>query len=297
MPSAGDWNGLTVSLPQYIEIETSSYCNRQCDWCPNGVIGARNTQQLMPWDLLERIIQELKHDGYTGWLALHNFNEPLANPRLVSELDLVHDQLPACRPSIFSNGDFLSACSVNALADLGVVYLRVTLYPDRMADDPMAGDASRIGRWLRDRGMTGLCKWERRPARQGPAAVGSVGEMDIEVITPDIARYNWRGGTVPLASKADRTKPCRMTSHSASIDYRGRLKMCCNVYPEAAGHASYIVGSLSHQTFRALWLSPAMTLFRSAHLAADWSMSSICRRCNHELPDEDAQPGAPSRPR
>src|SRR5450755_626653 len=39
----------------YAEVETSRYCNRTCEWCPNGHSGARRDQQLMPWPLLEKV--------------------------------------------------------------------------------------------------------------------------------------------------------------------------------------------------------------------------------------------------
>lgn len=273
-----------MNLPDYIEIETSRYCNRQCRWCPNGTTATRQTQQLMPWELFEQIIQELKCRNYRGWLALHNFNEPLANPRLTAELSLIRDQVPACKPSIFSNGDFLDKRWVRTLADLRVAYLRITLYPPSLHTKTISGDEPRLDRWLRDRDLLEMCNWEQGRARQGSAAVGMIPPMTVEVIAPDTSRYNWRGGTVPWPSETDRREPCHMSSHSASIDYQGRLKMCCNVYPEASAHAAYLIGSLNEQSFEALWSSSQMDFFRKAHLAADWSLSPICVRCNQKLP-------------
>jgi hypothetical protein len=108
--------------------------------------------------------------------------------------------------------------------------------------------------------------------------------MAIEVILPDLSRYNYRGDTVPFGSAKHRLDPCIMASHSASIDFRGRLKMCCNVYPEFQQHLPYLIGSLDQNSLEELWNSAKMTRFRQAHALADWSLSPICTRCTQRLP-------------
>jgi len=81
--------GAPVGLPRYVEVETSRRCNRSCAWCPNGEHTVRRRQELMDWTLFRRIVDELGALDYGGWLAFHNYNEPLANPRLHAELGLL----------------------------------------------------------------------------------------------------------------------------------------------------------------------------------------------------------------
>ncbi|MPZ79468.1 MAG: hypothetical protein GEV28_03340 [Actinophytocola sp.] len=68
-----------------------------------------------------------------------------------------------------------------------------------------------------------------------------MGEANIEVIGPNIlGTYNNRGGTVtglPLLA-TQRQEPCWMTATSASVDFRGRMKMCCCVYVDDPAHAA-----------------------------------------------------------
>jgi hypothetical protein len=77
--------GAPVGLPRCVEVETSRRCNRSCTWCPNGEHTERRRQELMDWTLFRRIVDELGTLRYGGWLAFHNYHEPLLNRRLMPE--------------------------------------------------------------------------------------------------------------------------------------------------------------------------------------------------------------------
>jgi hypothetical protein len=271
---------------RYVEVETARYCNRTCPWCPNGHSGARRTQQLLPWPLLVKVTAELGDVRFAGFFALHNYNEPLANPRLHAELDLLRAAAPQARPAIYTNGDLLKRDSLERLLAAGVKYLRVTRYPHR-ADVPPTEEALR--RWLRQAGLDECFPWVFGAARQGIAARwrDEAAGVLVEVIGPSIGTYNDRGGTalVPVQAQS-RTEPCRMTETSLSVDYRGLVKMCCNVIPDSApGHQRYVVGSVASATLAELWNSPAMAGWRTRHAVADWSASPACRSCVQALPE------------
>jgi hypothetical protein len=239
----------------------------------------------MDWGLFADLLAELRGLGFAGWLAFHNYNEPLINPRLGEELAAVASVLPGARPAIFTKGDVLTASKLAGLVGAGVRYVRVTLYP-RHAD---ASPSDEQIRGFLDRADVAGMPWEWRAVRQGRSAVCEEAGCRIEVISPDIGgTYNARAGsvtTLPLAV-AGRTEPCLMTATSASIDHRGRLKMCCCVYPEpGVGHDGYVIGSLTDRTFADLWGSAQMRQYRAAHAVADWSLSPACAGCRQPLPE------------
>jgi len=274
-----------MELPRYVELETSRRCNRTCAWCPNGEHSARRVQQLMDWNLFTRIIQQLAALDYRGYLAFHNYNEPLLSRRIVDEIRHVKAAMPQAKPAIFTNGDVLDASLFHRLLDAGVAYLRVTRYP-RQADTPPAYQA--ITGWLRRKGLADAVPWTFGQVRQGLAATYKAEAVEIEVIAPQILRaYNNRGGsvtTLPLLAEP-RSDPCFMTATSAVIDYRGQMKMCCCVYPEMSGQAQYIAGDLATETFAALWSGTQMNAWRAAHAHADWSLSPACANCRQPLPE------------
>jgi len=271
---------------RYVEVETARYCNRTCGWCPNGQSGARRSQELLAWSLFGKVVTELGAARFAGVVALHNYNEPLANPRLHDELDLLHTAAPLARPAIYTNGDLLKRDGLERLLSAGVKYVRVTRYPHG-ADIPPTEEALR--RWPHQARLDEAYSWVFGPVRQGLGAWwrDDASGVLIEVIGPSIVTYNDRGGTalVPVESQP-RTEPCRMTETSLSIDYRGLVKMCCNVIPDsAASHQRYVVGSVTEATLDELWNSPAMTGWRARHAVADWSDSPACQTCMQVLPE------------
>jgi len=271
-------------LPKYTEIETSRKCNRTCTWCPNGEHSVRREQQLMDWGIYQDLTIQLGEAGYTGWLAFHNYNEPLLNPRLPKEIRQAREAAPFARPAIFTNGDALNREMLAELTEAGVCSIRVTRYP-HTAETPPSYEA--IQTYLEKVGLAGLI-FEYSPVRQGLGAQTEVGGVRLEVISPAItATYNTRGGsvtTLPLLAKA-RTAPCLMTATSLVVDYLGQVKMCCCVYPEAAEHSGYVLGSVREQRLLELWNSGAMNAYRQAHAAADWSLSPACASCTQPLPE------------
>jgi radical SAM protein with 4Fe4S-binding SPASM domain len=281
----GDPERRLASL-RYVEIETSRRCNRRCSWCPNGHTLARDVQQLMPWQMLESVAAELGKAGFSGYLALHNYNEPLANPRLDRELRLLHDVVPKARLAIYTNGDLLKRDRLESLLAAGVKYVRVTRYPYRAHVVPTEGA---LEKWLAQSGLTGTPGWQIGPVRQGLAARWEDKEKGVlvEVIRPDVSTYNDRGGTATVPAPARlRTQPCDMTRTSLSIDYRGSVKMCCNVIPDSVpDHEQYVVGSVADTSVADLWNSDAMVEWRKLHADANWSHSSACSTCVQALPE------------
>jgi hypothetical protein len=275
-----------LSALRYVEVETSRFCNRRCSWCPNGPSGARRVQELMQWTLFDKIVTELGSLNYSGFFAFHNFNEPLANPRLFEEIARLRQAIPEAKPAIYTNGDLLNSGGLHRMLGLGVAYVRVTRYPHRATVAPRY-DA--LHRFLGQAGIAEEYEWRFESVRQGLAAIWedrSAG-VKVEVIRPSIVTYNDRGGTaiVPHADSL-RTAPCLMTTTSASIDFRGALKMCCNVIPDTADdHEQYVVGNVSESTLTELWTGARMDDWRARHSVADWQKSPACRTCVQALPE------------
>jgi len=272
---------VSLGALRYIEIETSRLCNRVCPWCPNSTTGSRREQELLPWPLLERAVTALGEAEYEGWVALHNYNEPLANPRLGEEIALVRARAPRARISIVTNGDYLSPGRCHELEAAGVSYLRVTRYPARDGEAPSAATTAR---WLHGSGLAALGGWQPRfAAGSGDHVVTTtVGIMSIDVISPDVSGYNSRGGLLPEWN-GTRAAPCEWTTYYAAIDYRGRVKMCCNIYSDAPEHSGYIVGSLADAALGELLASPRLGDWSRRHLQADWSQSPVCATCRHRF--------------
>lgn len=266
-------------IPNYVEIETSSLCNRRCRWCPNSVMMDRGEQCLLPWPLYERAVESLGSWEYSGWLALHNYNEPLANPRLLEELGYARRLLRNAKLAIYTNGDLLTERLFDDLASSGVAQIRITVYPD--AEDEGECSHSALWSWMDRKSFMRKCGWDETRVRQGAALTSREG-LEVLIISPCIDIYYDRGGLLPFLSIENRDKPCRLTSSSLSVDYLGNIKMCCNVLSGYPAHETYIMGNIRNDDLVAVWNSSQFEAMRRRHLKSDWSMSEICRSCRQE---------------
>lgn len=269
-----------IDLPKYVEIETSRFCNRLCAWCPNSVLLNRRYQELMRWDYLKMALMSLSRHDYSGWLAFHNYNEPLANPRLVSEIELAVELLPKSSPAIYTNGDLLTETLFAQLLTAGVRQIRITIYPKR--NDPTHRGHRRLWSWIRRRSFLADLPWEEGTAKQG-AVLRHVGDLEIIVINPEIDGYYDRGGTIAWLSSSRQNAPCFLTSHSLSVDFAGNVKMCCNVVSGNEAHTQYVIGNIAATDLVALWNSPQFADIRSRHRVSDWSKSPICGTCTQHI--------------
>ena len=66
-----------------IEIETFSYCNRKCWFCPNAVIDRITTNNIMPEEVYLDLISQLQEINYSGELTYSRYNEPLSQRELI----------------------------------------------------------------------------------------------------------------------------------------------------------------------------------------------------------------------
>lgn len=269
-----------MNLPRYIEVETSRFCNRRCVWCPNHISAERGVQELMEWATFRAIIQSLARRDYGGWLAFHNYNEPLANPRITDEVAFAREHLARAGLTVFTNGDYLTAELFGGLAAAGLTQMRVTLYPRYGHDSTPSHE--RLWRWLDERAFLRGTEWSEAVLRQGPALVTEK-PVAIELISPDVSRYYDRGGTLPALSLASRATPCHLTSHSLSIDYRGDVKMCCNIVTGHAGHEPYFLGNVREHDPVEIWESPRFAEIRRLHRRAQWSATPVCATCRQEI--------------
>ncbi len=114
----------------HIDIETTTYCNRRCSYCPNSVFerGLRKNKHLMAPVLFRKIVDELVDIGFKGILCPFLYGEPLTDSRLISFMQYAHARLPGSQLAIFTNGDFLTPTLLEQLYAAGVRDYSITLH-------------------------------------------------------------------------------------------------------------------------------------------------------------------------
>ena len=260
-------------LPKFIELETSTQCNRACSWCPNSQYDRGEKQEYMEEDLFKKIVDDLSGSLYSGQIALHNFNEPLLDENLFRNIEIIRDQLINACLVLFSNGDFLDCKKMEELEKAGVKVLIIALHDMIGKDDYF----KRIDRFMQKLGI----EKELVDSSDAFGAKFKTSHEGMEIIfyIPFVAMLTSRGGIIKKFDLLNKNSFCYLPFSSCAIDYEGNLKICCEVYPANTVHREEgVVGSLKDNTFLELWFSNEFNAFRKSILEC-LNKNIICSHC------------------
>ncbi len=255
-----------MMMPNFIEIETSTYCNRRCSFCPNSIYDRGIKQGLIDKHLFKKIVLDLKLADYEGVIALHNYNEPLFDPFLYEHLNILSDNLPNSKKIILTNGDILTREKLTSLNSLGVNLVRIALY------SAVQSPIEAIIKHARNLGLNA------QPVITDDGIISNIkfNEMDVSYLIPNRELFTSRGG---LLEKKISSEHCYLPLISTAIDVEGNMKICCEIYSTNETHQKHgIIGNLRNESFLDLWFSTKYNQLRADLLKND-RKNKICRIC------------------
>lgn len=261
-------------LPAFIELETSTRCNRSCSWCPNSRYERGKEQKYIKHGLFDKIIDDLAALSYRGELALHNYNEPLLDEHLFEHISAIRQRLGKALLTIFTNGDYLDQIMLRQLEQSGVQTLIISLH-DLVGRENIHEIIQQLEQKLGvdERGIY-------ESDHVGVKLVTHYKGMKLVYYIPYQHMLTSRGGII----KKYNTKPggdrsCYLPFSSCAIDYQGNMKICCEVYLPNAVHRKHgIIGNLSEHSFAELWFSDEFNAFRQRILAC-LNTNTLCSHC------------------
>jgi MoaA/NifB/PqqE/SkfB family radical SAM enzyme len=230
---------------ELIEIETTSYCNRVCSFCPNGFIDRLSEKNTMPEATWDAILSGLNEVDYSGALVWSRYSEPLSERRILERIKQVRSVAPSARICINSNGDFLDAGYLVELEHAGLHRLWVDVY---FPDDDLYDFNS--ARKYHDK----FVKRIKRPAsllRSTPELSYRIASDRLEFVTHvrNVAAMKAmdmsdRGGLVQIARQTVRTSPCYAPFKHLVIDWDGSVVICCQLRSDSPTHSAGVVGKI-----------------------------------------------------
>ncbi len=113
-----------TQFPRLVAIETTNYCNAKCVFCPNALL-ARGRQHMS--DALFASILEQCREFPLHAIEPFLQGEPFSDPKILPRLEMIHRRLPATRLRLYSNGYALRPERTDALCDLGIDHLYISL--------------------------------------------------------------------------------------------------------------------------------------------------------------------------
>ena len=210
-----------------INLETSSYCNRECGYCPVSIYG-RNYKHSINDKIFNNILSALKEIEYERSICLNLYNEPLADEKFYLILKKIRQILPKSILQTNSNGDYIK--NLGILKDLessGLNKIKISLhvpknqsYSREFMKLSLKRYAKKIGYKLNDYNIKNL------------NFHFNIGKLFVEVQCPNWFIYgNYRGGTLTKIKNGEtRSQPCVKPFREFTIYYDGNVTPCCDIY-------------------------------------------------------------------
>lgn len=262
-----------------IELETHSYCNRRCSYCPNVVGDRLGANQHMPQDMWLGLLGDLAEIAYKGNLVLNYYNEPLADRVILERIREARAHLPNARLMIYSNGDYLEPGFVDELAEAGLNYLHISIhlkrnekYSDLYVLNRIIEIAVRMGIPAQ---VTGVTSGEHIMAKAPHRS------MEIEIRGINFYKHGTdRGGLIEdIHTAAKRTQSCYFPFEHFVMSFNGLIAPCCHIRSDRPEHRDFIYGNLRDygSIFQAFTSAPAVAWRRE--LSGSREKRSPCDTC------------------
>ena len=263
-----------------IEMETHSYCNRRCSYCPNVVGDRLGANQFMPPAVWERIVSGLEEIDYKSNLILNYYNEPLADRDIFNRIREARTRIPNCKIMIYTNGDYLEPGIVDELSEAGLDYMHISIHLKR---DDKYTDIYVINRMNEIGVRMGIpIKIKRLKSMEFAFGTAAHRKMEIDVRGINFHKHGTdRGGLISdITTEANRTTSCHFPFSHFVVSYAGSVVPCCHIRADRAEHEDYVYGNiLDYETiFQAFTSAPAAAWRRE--LGSDRAKRSPCDTCS-----------------
>src|SRR5262249_17239191 len=236
---------LFKSHVELIEVETTSYCNRVCSFCPNSFLDRRSEKHSMPEAAWDAILSGLRELDYSGGFVWSRYSEPLSERRIVERIHEVRSASPRCRICINSNGDYLDSSYLEELEAAGLNRLWIDLYSpeDEQYDQELARRLVR--------------KFLERIGREGRVIAttpelalrieSSQADIECQVrnrFSLDVQGMSNRAGLIQVGRSKRRLSPCYTPFKHLVIDWDGSVVACCQLRSDVGDQRAVVAGRI-----------------------------------------------------
>lgn len=270
-----------------IEIETFSYCNRKCWFCPNSTIDRHSGSIAMPEEMYLSIIDQLAEIDYDKEITYSRYNEPLAFKGIIlKRISQARERLPKAKLRTNTNGDYVTLEYIHELRDAGLDELFIQQYLANNEQYNHAKMKKRMRQKIKGLGVEYKVISDVEDQRVEY-------ELIVEGIIVHLRARNFAiEGTARTEKVAGfnedyvRTKPCMQVSNNMYIDYNGTVMVCCNTRSDVPEHKNGIMAHINDAPIWEIYRNEKYTPWRE-HLKDESPKSGICAGCKIDLKLEE----------
>ena len=234
----------------YIDVETSSQCNRKCLYCPNSQNDRFTSNKFMDDSVYKALIDDLHEIDFARELHFVGYSEPLLYvDDLLGRIDYARKKLAKAQLIAFTNGDYIEKETVAQLIAVGCDEIRISVHlpPGKpYTDDAIFARINKIAARL----ATPIRPIKYIKDTHIFARLVHPG-VTINIYQTDYERFGSnRASTLEgIGPKIDiRTAACLMPIYQFVVGHKGAVVPCCVMVSDDPRNAKYLVG---HVTGRA----------------------------------------------
>jgi hypothetical protein len=261
-----------------VEIETFSYCNRKCWFCPNAALDRSSANHYLDPRLYTSILVQLAAIEYSGMISFSRYNEPLADRVILERIGEARALLPCALLHSNTNGDYLTRGYLEELRHAGLNSLNIQVYLANRESYDHDKMRARMDAIIAGLGLPA----EMTVDREGEWLESGLRHegMRIRIYARNFEVNGCsRGDRVPVRREFMRTAPCSAPFEHVIIDHNGKWMPCCNLRSDIEEHQAAIIADLAaDDDLFAAFASPALAAWRR-HLAGEGAKSGLCRTC------------------
>jgi len=268
----------------YIDIETSSQCNRVCNYCTNSVNDRLSKNFFISSEIFNSVINQLAMIDYSHALHFVGYNEPLMHKEhIINCINIARKKLPNAQLSIFTNGDYLDYDYFKELESTGLNKLVISIH---LAPGKIYNEGEILERILQLSNKLQLDPILRSSIRRESISFELLGsKMNV---TMSQKNYNSvghnRGGLLETtATKVQsRISACTLPFNQFIIGYTGKVMPCCVLVHDDINHQNSIVGDCNNSSIFEIYTNEVFTSWRKGLLNLN-PKSGPCKSCTGAL--------------
>ena len=234
-------------------IETWNTCNRKCWFCKYGQERHDEKYVKMNWNMINKIVDNLRDLNYGGRLSWFFINEPLLDDRIYEIIELSRKNLPHAFLSLNTNGDLLTEETFGRLCTAGIDALGVSIYDD-------------------------VTEKKIRTFKEN----GKLIMLDYRNPRPGL--IDNRGGNIkkilfekPFEINKHSNKNCMRPFNTMVINSIAQVVLCCSDM-----YGDVILGDVHKERLEAIWNGEQITHYRETLRKSGRAQLPLCQNCSHD---------------
>lgn len=267
-----------------ISIETHSYCNRQCWFCPNSFLDRHSFRGYLPEPVYLQVLDDLARIGYTETITFARYMEPFADDIIYKRIAQAKKAVPKAFLRAPTNGDFITSPAVlERVRNAGLRNLRIQLYPPK--SDSVFDKATVLAMAERKQKQLGVHFHITKNKSDWLEWSGDYKGMYVGMRARNFRVNGQNRGGIDVSGRYVRTAPCRQAFHTICVHYTGEVIPCCHLRSDHPDHKYAIMGTVDDTSGKIfeIYTSKKTASWRGA-LLGNKPKTGVCEDCAVNAP-------------